>query len=173
MKTKLLLSGAVLGLLAAGCGTDHENIYFASEVKMPASVAVTAPVAPTLSKADEHQIDMVVFGHLFDRHPWDAGNYSALFLQADDAVVDAMIKKFPDHNPPIKQSNRIDLRANQPPLDKDTGKPVMILGADVGDPDADGAVDVTGRWYAGGAAQGFYMFKLKKAGGEWTIDSVK
>ncbi len=160
-------------LLLAGCGTDNEKIYFASEVKVPASVAVAAPVAPTLSKADEHQIDMVVFSYQFERHPWDGGNYSALFLQADDAVVDAMIKKFPNHVPPIKQSSRIDLRANQSPLDKDTGKPVMILGADVGDPAADGTVEVTGRWYAGGAVQGFYTFKLKKAGDGWTIDSVR
>ena len=173
MKTKFIFSGAALGLLLAGCGTNDEKIYFASEVKLPASVAVMSPVAPTLAKADEHKIDMVIFGYLFDRHFWEGGDYTALFLQADDAVVDAMIQKFPNHVPPIKQSQHIDLRANQSPLDKDTGKPVMILGADVGDPDADGTVDVIGRWYAGGAVQGFYTFKLKKAGGEWTIASVK
>jgi hypothetical protein len=174
MKIKPVLFVVVLvGLLAAGCGTNDEKIYFASEVKIPASVAVTAPVAPSLSKADEHKIDMVVFGYLFERRFWEGGDYTALFLQADDAVVDAMIKKFPNHVPPIKQSYHIDLRSNQSPLDKDTGKPVMILGADVSDPDAEGTVDVIGRWYAGGAVQGFYTFKLKKAGDDWTIASVK
>ena len=173
MKTKFIFSGAALGLLLAGCGTNDEKIYFASEVKLPASVAVMSPVAPTLAKADEHKIDMVIFGYLFDRHFWEGGDYTALFLQADDAVVDAMIKKFPNHVPPIKQSYHIDLRANQSPLDKDTGKPVMILGADVSDPAGDGTVDVIGRWYAGGAVQGFYTFKLKKTGDEWAIARVK
>ena len=173
IKLNYIFSAAFLVCLLAGCGTSNEKIYFASEAKMPATVAVMSPVAPTLSKADEHKIDMVVFGYLFDRHFWEGGDYTALFLQADDEVVDAMMKKFPGHVPPIKQSYHIDLRANQSPLDKDTGRPVMILGADVSDPDADGTVDVIGRWYAGGAVQGFYTFKLKKAGDDWTIASVK
>ena len=174
MKIKPVLFVVVLvGLLAAGCGTNDEKIYFASEVKIPASVAVTAPVAPSLSKADEHKIDMVVFGYMFERRFWEGGDYTALFLQADDAVVDAMIKKFPNHVPPIKQSYHIDLRSNQSPLDKDTGKPVMILGADVSDPNTDGSVDVVGRWYAGGAVQGFYTFNLIKTNDDWTIASVK
>ena len=173
IKLSYIFSAAFLSGLLAGCGTSSEKMYFASEAKMPATVAVMSPTAPTLSKADEHLIDMVVFGYLFDRHFWEGGDYTALFLQADDAVVDAMIQKFPSHVPPIKQSFHIDLRANQSPLDKDTGKPVMILGADVSDPDADGTVDVIGRWYAGGAVQGFYTFKLKKTGDDWTIASVK
>ncbi len=160
-------------LLGAGCGTDNEKIYFASEVKLPAAVGVMSPVAPTLSKVDEENIDLVVLSNLMERHFWEGGEYTALFLQADDTVVDAMIRKFPNHIPPIKQSYHIDLRANQSPLDKDTGKPVMILGADVSDPDADGTVNVIGRWYAGGAVQGFYTYKLKKTGADWTIDSVK
>ena len=172
MKVKLVLSSAGLALLLVGCGTSDEKIYFASEVKPPASVAVTSP-ASGLSKADEHRIDLVVFGYLLERHPWPAENYSALFLQADDEVVDTMIRKFPDHQPAIKQSYHIDLRANQSPLDKETGKPVMILGVDVSEPSADGTVDVVGRWYAGGGVQGFFTFKLKPAGTEWAIASVR
>ncbi len=172
MNTKLLFSGVGIIALLAGCGTSHEQIYFASEVKIPASVGVNSPL-PTLFRADDHKIDMVVFGYLFEHHPWQGGEYSALFLQADDEVVTALIQQYPNHVPPIKLSTHLDLRENQAPLDKDTGKPVMILGVDVGDPTADGTVDVVGRWYAGRAALGEYKFKLKKSGDDWTIVTVK
>ena len=157
-----------MGVLLAGCSTD-EPIYFASEAKLPAAMVVASAVA----KDDEHKIDMVVFSYLLDRHFWEDGNYTALFLQADETVVAAMTKKYPNHNPPIKESFHIDLRSNQSPLDKDTGKPVMILGVDVSDPNADGSLDVIGRWYAGGAVQGFHTFHLKRTGDDWTIASVK
>jgi predicted small lipoprotein YifL len=173
MNTKSIFIGAAgCALLLAGCGTD-EPIYFASAAKMPAQMAEASATAKGLTKEDEHKIDMAVFSYLLDRHFWEDGNYTALFLQADDEVVEAMIKKYPKHNPPIKQSYHIDLRSNQSPLDKDTGKPVMILGADVSDPNADGTVDVIGRWYAGGAVQGFYTFSLRKTGDDWPIVSVK
>ncbi|HEY5344888.1 MAG TPA: hypothetical protein VIK62_00930 [Verrucomicrobiae bacterium] len=173
MNVKFILSGAVLGVgLLAGCGTD-EPIYFASAAKMPAEMAEAAVMAKGLTKADEHQIDMVVFSYLLERHLGEGGNYTALFVQADDVVVAALMKKYPSHNPSIKQSFHIDLRSNQSPLDKDTGKPVMILGTDVSDPNVDGSVDVVGRWYAGGAVRGFYTFNLKKTGDDWTIASVK
>jgi hypothetical protein len=163
----------IAGLLAGCDSTNNEPIYFASAVKLPTAVAVMSPVAPSLSKADEEKIELVVLSNLMERHFWEDGNYSALFLQADDKVVALMMAKFPNHNPPIKESYHIDLRANRSPLDKDTGKPVMILGADVSDPNADGSVDVVGRWYAGGAVQGFYTFNLIKTGDDWTIASVK
>ena len=161
-----------MGVLLAGCGTD-EPIYFSSEAKLPAQMAEASAIAKGLTKADEEKIDVVVLGYLLDRHFWEGGNYTALFLQADDKVVALMIAKYPNHNPPIKESFHIDLRSNQSPLDKDTGKPVMILGADVSDPNSDGTVDVIGRWYAGGAVQGFYTFSLKRTGDDWTIVSVK
>lgn len=178
MKTKLFLSGAVLGLLlAAGCSTDNEKIYFTSEPNIPAPAAEPASLskslANTLSKADEEKIDLVIFGYLLERHFWEDGDYSALFLQADDKVVATMMKKFPRHQPPIKPSYHIDLRANQSPLDKDTGRPVMILGVDANDPDADGVVAAIGRWYAGAAVQGYYTFTLKKTGDDWAIVRVK
>ena len=157
----------------AGCGSTSEKIYFTSEAKMPAAMAEASTVAKGLTKDDERAIDLVIFSYLLDRHFWEDGNYTALFLQADDAVVAAMTKKYPKHNPPIKESYHIDLRSNQSPLDRDTGRPVMILGADVSEPNADGTVDVIGRWYAGGAVQGFYTFNLKKVGDDWTIASVK
>jgi hypothetical protein len=173
MKTTLFLSSAAVGiLLAAGCASNDEPIVFLSEAKVPASVAPSSTL-PGLSKADEEKIDLVVLSYLMDRHFWEDGNYTALFLQADDTVMEAMMRKYPNHTPPIKESYHIDLRSNQSPLDKDTGQPVMILGVDANDPGADGTVDVIGRWYAGGAVQGFYTFNLKKNGDDWTIASVK
>ena len=174
MKLEICFSAVGLGiLLTAGCASDKEPIVFYSEAKIPAAMTEAATVAKGLSKADEEKVDTVVFCYLLDRHVWESGNYTALFLQADDTVVDGMIKKYPNHIPPIKQSNHIDLRSNQSPLDKDTGQPVMILGADLSDPNADGTVDVVGRWYAGGAVQGSYTFNLKKTGDDWPIVTVK
>ncbi len=172
MKLKILFAALPL-LLAAGCTTKYETIYFASEAKMPTPPPDSAVHLGGLSKADEKKIQMVIFGNLLERHFWEGGGYSALFIQADDDVVAALMNKYPTHVPPIKQSYHIDLRSNQSPMDKDTGWPVMILGADVGEPNADGLVDVIGRWYAGGAVQGFYTFSMKKTGDEWTIASVK
>ena len=174
MNVKFIFGALFCALLTAGCGTD-EPIYFASAAKMPVEMAEASASAAAkgLTKADEEKIDVVVLGYLLDRHFWEGGNYTALFLQADDKVVALMMAKYPNHNPPIKESFHIDLRSNQSPLDKDTGKPVMILGADVSDPNTDGSVDVIGRWYAGGAVQGFYTFNLKKTGDDWTIASVK
>jgi hypothetical protein len=174
MKTNLrILVAAVPLLLVSGCASNDEKIYFASASKLPAPPPESSAMAKGLLKADERKIQMAIYSYLLDRHFWDDANYTAIFAQADDAVVEALMKKYPTHVPPIKQSFRIDLRSNQSPLDRDTGKPVMILGADVGEPNEDGSVDVIGRWYAGGAVQGFYTFSLKKTGDDWTIASVK
>ena len=165
MRTKLLFPMAVLGvLLTAGCNTKQETIYFASEVKVPATKEVVSPVVLGLAKTDEEKIDLQILSYLLDRHFWEEGNYSALFMQASDPVVKTLIAKYPNHIPPIKESYHIDLHSNQSPLDKETGLPVMILGVDVSDPKTDGSVDVIGRWYAGGVVQGFKTFSMKKTG---------
>lgn len=168
MKTNKLVLLLILPVaLAAGCASN-ERVTFFSEAKPP-----PPPDAPSfrggLTKEDDKNIQSLVFANLLDRQVWGAGNYSALFLQADDDVVDAFIRKYPSHIPPIKPSRNIDLRSNQSPVDKETGQPVMILGADLGEPEADGTVLVTGRWYAGGATQGTKVFKLQKTGSAWAI----
>jgi hypothetical protein len=175
MKANQTFLPALLSLwLAAGCTTHYENVEFLSATKMPSPPPDTAlPPSKSLPKADERKIQLVVYSYLLERHFWEGGDYSALFVQADEEVVTALMKKYPQHVPPIKQSYHIDLRQNQSPRDKDTGQPVMILGADVGDPNADGSVDVVGRWYAGVAVQGNYSFVLKPAGDDWTIASVR
>ena len=174
MKMKFqFLAASLLAMLVAGCASNDEPIVFSSEAKMPAAMAERSAVAKGLSKDEERKIDLVVFGYLLERHFWEDGNYTALFVQADDLVVDKLMRKYPDHIPPIKQSYHIDLRNAQSPLDLDTGKPVMILGADVGELNLDDTVDVIGRWYAGSAVQGFYTFSLKRTGDDWPILNVK
>ena len=153
--------------LIAGCASE-EPVIFLSAVKPPAP-----PDAPSLrggiSKEDDKQIQTLVFTSLLDKQVWGTGNYAALFMQADDDVVEAFIRKYPNHVPPIKVSRNLDLRSNVAPVDKETGQPVMILGADIGEPEPNGPVLVTGRWYAGGATQGTQGFKLRKTDGVWAV----
>lgn len=174
MNIKTFLFSACLPVvLAAGCSTDQKPIVFLSEPKVPAYLSGDAAVAKGLSKEDEQKVDLVVFTYMLDKHPWNDGDYAAIFLQADDSVVDAIMNKFPKRNPPIKRGDRLDLRSAQTPLDRDTGLPVLILGADAQEPAADGSVAVTGRWYAGTDVKGYFNFVLKKAGEDWTIAGVK
>ena len=168
----------ILGLLAfaTGCASNHEKIVFSDETDIRAAVAssAVAPPAPKkLEKADELKIEQMIFGYLLERHFWDSGDYSAIFLQSDDAQVDAMIKKYPRHVPPIKQSYRALIQAHRTPMDQDTGKPAMILSADVNEPNTDDSVDAIGRWYAGDAVTGFLMIHLNKIGNDWQITDVK
>jgi len=93
-------------------------------------------------------------------------------LQGEDDEVDALIKRFPNHVPPIKTSDRAELVPNHTPIDKDTGRPAMIFSVDALDP-ADDTVEAVGKWYAGGAVSGFYTFSLKKSGDAWVIESFK
>jgi hypothetical protein len=171
MNAKIIFP-ALLAALIAGCASN-ETISFTSDAKAPDFTPANAAAVKSLAKADEDKIDLVIFGYLLDRHFWEDGDYTALFLQASDEVVDAMQKKYATHNPPIKASYHIDLRDNLSPRDQDTGKPVMILGVDANDPNADDTVDAIGRWYAGGAVQGFYTFTLKKVGDDWVITEVR
>ena len=175
-KMKTMSLAAILSLpllLAAGCASNDEPIVFYSAPKIPAFSAAAPAVTSSLSKVDEKKIQTAVYGYMLDRHVWEGGDFSALFLQADDDVVDAMIAKYPHNIPPLKQSSHVDLRLSQSPLDKDTGRPAMILSADVGEPSADGSVAVTGRWFAGARVKGSSSFQMKKSGDEWTIVSVK
>jgi hypothetical protein len=162
----------LLVLLAAGCA-EQQPVVFLSEPKIPMASVGNVALTGGISKEDEQKIDLVIFTYLLDQHPWNDGDYAAIFLQADDSVVDAMINKFPKRNPPIKRGDRLDLRSAQMPLDRDTGLPVLILGADVQEPAADGSVAATGRWYAGTDVKGAFNFTLKKSGEDWAVASVK
>ena len=120
----------------------------------------------------DFKIEMAVYGYLLEKHPWDNGEYSAVFLEGDDAWVAALIRKLPNHVPPIKPSNRMQLHPNQAPIDKDTGKPALILSAKAMDPTND-VSEAIGTWYAGEAVSGLCAFVLVKVDGQWTIQSAK
>jgi hypothetical protein len=91
-------------------------------------------------------------------------------LQGED--VDALTKQFPNHIPPIKTSDRAELIPNHTPIDKDTGRPAIILSVDALDPVND-TVEALGKWYAGGAVSGFYTFSLHRFGDTWMIEGFK
>ena len=166
----------LLLLGATGCFIDRTPIVFHDEAgagrQEQNSVTVVPPVKK-LAKADQRLVEAAVFRYLLGRHFWDNGDYTAVFLQTDNAQTELLAGEFPKHMPPIKPSYRAYLPENRTPVDRDTGKPAMVLSVEVGEPNADDSVDAIGRWYAGGAVAGFYTFVLRLAGGEWQIDSVK
>jgi len=175
-QTKVIFTVVCAGLVA-GCSTSQEEIRFSDE-RSPSPAPTNAvevaarPQPARLDKADLLKVEMAVYGYLLQRHFWDAGEYSAIFLQAEDAEVTAIRRAFPNHSPPIKAAYRAGLRPGRTPVDKDTGRPAMILSVDALEPEGD-MVSAIGRWYAGDAVTGFYTFELKKSGAEWVIESVK
>ena len=171
LKIKILFLALIVGGVA-GCSTNYEPIYFASDVKPPTFKEGDTLATGGLSKAEEKNVQLAVFAYLLEHNAGDVGNASAVFLQADDDVVSALLKKYPAHQPPIKTSDHIDLRVNQLPLDRDTGRPVMILAAEISDPGPDGSVRVIGRWYSGTTVTQSYTFTMRKTGEVWTIASV-
>lgn len=175
MTGKALLSLGFV-VLIAGCASSDEKITFSDEPQIRQETAVISQPVPAqkrLEKADELKIEQAIFSYLLERHFWDAGDYSAVFLQTDDAQVDTLIRKYPGHVPPVKQSYHALIEAHRTPLDKDTGKPAMILNVDINEPNADNSVDAIGRWYAGDAVTGFRMIHLNKVGNDWQIADVK
>jgi hypothetical protein len=122
--------------------------------------------------SDEYKIEEAVYGFMLQRHFWDSGEYAAVFLKGNDDEVASLIRKFPNHVPPIKPSHRADLQPNRTPIDRDTGKPAMIFSVEVVEPSGNDA-EAIGTWYGGVAVTGHYTFSLKKIDGAWQIQSVK
>ena len=162
--------------LLTGCAGSPEKIVFSDDPAVASKPSTDAlppvPAVQKLTPAEELQVDAVVYGYLLQRDFWATHEYTAVFLQGDDDEVAALQKQFPNHYPPIKASNRALLQPNRTPVDKDTGKPAMVLSVETADP-AGNTVVAVGRWYAGGAMAGFYQFYLKKVDGNWVLDSVK
>jgi hypothetical protein len=158
--------------LLAGCSWDKETIHFSDEhlQRPPEPLIGTSPASSKLSRQDLLKVKLAVYGFLLERHFWDDGGYSAVFVQGSDDEVDAVIKEFPQHIPPVKTSDHAQLFPNRTPMDKDTGQPAMILSVDAADPE-DGLVQAIGKWYAGGAVSGFYTFTLENDGAGWVIES--
>ena len=157
MKTISIVAAVCLGLLA-GCALHQQAEKSGASRKFEAS--------------DDFKIEAAVYGYLLERHFSDQGEYSAFFLEGSDARVAALIRKFPNHVPPIKLSNRMQLHPNQAPIDKDTGKSAIILSAKAMDPTND-VSEAIGTWYAGEAVSGLSAFVLVKVDDRWTIQSVK
>jgi hypothetical protein len=157
MKTISVFAAVCLGLLA-GCASHQPAEKSGASWKFEAG--------------DEFKIEVVVYEYLLERNFLGQGEYSAIFLEGGGTWVAALIRKFPNHVPPLKPSNRMQLYPNQTPIDKDTGKPAMILGVEAMDP-TNGVAEAIGTWYAGGAVSGLYAFVLVKVDGEWTIQSAK
>jgi hypothetical protein len=164
-----------ISILAAGCGISKENIRFSdeAEIKAQSGALAGAMVQINLQKADEMKIEEAVFGYLLERRFWDLADYSSVFLQADDAEVAAIIAKYPNHYPPVKRGDHVDVQLHHTPVDRDTGKPAMILTAEVNEPNADGSVDAVGRWYAGDAVTGFRTFHFRRTADGWEISEIK
>ena len=161
-------------LFVAGCSTSKEKIVFSDEnLQTRGTTQIAAPQPRQLAKPERFQVELAVFNYLLSRHFWDDGEYSAIFIQADDAEIKILSKKFPNHVPSIKPAYRAELRLGRTPLDMDTGRPAMILSVNVDEPNADDSVDALGKWFAGDAVTGFYTFELRKNNGEWEIESVK
>ncbi len=168
----LMAVAGLAALFSAGCAMDRASIPFTDEATMSQSTNdAYVPPKPGLSKMDQMKIEMQVFSSLLNRHFWDDGEYTAIFVQADDAELKMLQNKFPKHKPPIKPNYLADLRPNQMPRDKDTGRGAMILSVDVNEPEPDGSVQAIGRWYAGGAVSGFYTYVLMPKDGDWEIQN--
>ena len=166
----MLLAAGGSAVLIAGCGTDKTPV-FTDAGSIPSLSAYSAARTPVsgLSKEDGRKIELAVFRSMLTRHLWDEHGITAIFLEADDAEVTQLQGEFPGLIPPIKPSSQVDLTSRQKPMDKDTGKPAIILSVELSDVAADGSVPATGKWYSGTAATGFYSFILKKNGDDWTI----
>jgi hypothetical protein len=150
---------AVLLCLLAGCASHKQAKVSSASQKFEA--------------ADDFKIEKAVYGYMLEKHPWgDSGEYTAIFLTGSDDRVAALIKRFPKQVPPLKPGDRMQRSPGQAPIDKDTGKPGMILSAKAVDP-TNGVSEAVGTWYAGGAVSGLCAFVLVKVDGEWTIQSAR
>ncbi len=162
MKAVVFVAVAGLGLLA-GCASHKP-------AQPPKAVA---PVAgQNIEAGDDFKIEEAVYGYLLRKHPWGSGDYAVIFLGGNDARASALIRKFPHQVPPLKPVSRAQFRPNQPPMDKDTGKPGLILSAKAVDPTKD-VSEAIGTWNGGGDVSGLSAFVLMKVNGEWTIQSVQ
>ena len=162
MKTVFIVAIVCLGLLT-GC---------ASHKAAKASKAKTPEARQKFEADDDFKIEAAVYGYLLEKRPWGGGEYAAVFLEGNDTRVVALTIKFPHHVPPIKPVSRAQLVPNQPPIDKDTGKPGLVLSAKAVDP-TNGVSEAIGTWNGGEAASGTSAFVLIEADGEWTIQSVQ
>jgi len=149
--------------------------HMATLVNRPDTLAPrpAKPKQQGLSKTDTFSIETIVYGNLLQRHPWEDIGLAAVFVQGDDDEVDALIRQFPNNVPPIKRSASADLQPGRAPLDKDTGKPAIILSVDIMTGSATNAAQAIGKWFAGSATSGTNTYELGKTNSSWLIQSFK
>jgi len=167
MKIISILVAGFLCLLA-GCAARQP-------ARMPKAVVPEATISRDDQKSavsDDFKIEAAVYGYLLEKHPWADGGYAAIFIDGTDALLRALQDKFPHQVPPLKANDRAGQRPNLAPVDKDTGKPGLLLSAKPVDP-TNGVSEAIGTWYGGETVSGVYAFVLVEMGGEWTIQSVK
>ena len=168
---------ALTGLLAVflgGCASRQPAIVFSDAPELRAADA-DRPVSPAgrdLTAADDLQIERAVFSYLLEHPLGTDAACSAIFLQADEGLEQALISKYPRHQPPVKPAGHAALSKGRAPMDRDTLGPAMVLSVEICEPESTGSVLALGHWYAGGSLAGFYTFALQKTGGEWAIQSV-
>lgn len=171
---QIIFIGLLAVALLAGCAAPE--VLSPEEQAMMARLEQHAepppPALTGLDQAEIKKIEVEVFTWLLQR-PLDIGNeYSAVFLQTDEATAAVLIKQFPAHVPPLKPLWHLEIRSGQSPLDRDTGRPAVILSVDALDPER-GVVEAVGKWFAGDAITGFHTFELKQKNAGWRIDTVK
>jgi hypothetical protein len=162
MKTVSIVAAVLLGLLA-GCASHKPAKVSGVKVRSDSQ---------KLEAGDDFKIEAAVYGYLLKKRPWGSGEYSAIFLEGNDACVAALIGKYPHHVPPLKPADQAQLPPNQAPIDKDTGKPGLLLSAKAVDPTND-VSEAIGNWNGGEAISGVLAFVLMKVDDEWTIQSVR
>jgi len=162
MKAISIIAAGFLCLLA-GCASHKQPKTAQGEARSESQ---------KLEASDDFKIEAAVYGYLLEKKPWGSDEYTAIFLEGDDARVAALIRKFPHQVPPLKPGNSLQRMPNQTPIDTDTGKPGLLLSAKAVDPTND-VSEAIGTWNGGKAASGLYAFVLVKVDGDWTIQSVK
>ena len=152
-----------IACLLAGCSTDNGK---------NAGPAAVLPPPRKLDQQELFKVELAIYGYLLQPQFWTGGEYSAVFVQGDEGEFDAVSKQFPNHIPPIKPGGRAQLLPNRTLVDRDTGRPAMILSVVAQDAVGD-TVRAEGRWFAGAVVSGFHTFTLQQTNGDWRIESVK
>ena len=118
------------------------------------------------------KVELAVYGYLLQPQFWTDGEYSAIFLQGDAGEFDAMSRQFPNHVPPIKPNGRAQLLPNRTLVDRDNGRPAILLSVVAQNAVGD-TVQADGQWFAGSLVSGFHTFTLQQTNADWRIERVK
>lgn len=132
----------------------------------------SSSAAAEIEVTDEFRIKELVYAYLLQMDFWSESPFSAIFLKGSDAELAALVRRFPNHTPRLKPMDRLRLYPARSPIDKETGKPAVLLAAVVSEPSKDGA-EAIGTYYAGPMVSGKYVFKLKKVDDRWRIEDVR